>query len=82
MKQVFIENPILNIPFEEPSRYFNFSEDGKTGEIVEARRISQYFNPIPRPKRKVPGNSPLKPSRPRTVLEKTTWSRLWTRGMP
>jgi len=47
MKQVVIENPIINSPFVEPQRHFKFSEDGITDEIVESRRISSYFVPIP-----------------------------------
>jgi type III restriction enzyme len=54
MTPVVIENPILNSPFEEPRRHFMFTEDGITDEIVESRRISQYFIPIPRPKKKSP----------------------------
>src|SRR3989338_9206006 len=52
MKQVVIENPILNSPFVEPARHFKFSEEGITDEILEARRISSYFVPIARPKKK------------------------------
>ncbi|HLF01587.1 MAG TPA: hypothetical protein VI547_06395, partial [Anaerolineales bacterium] len=52
MPQVVIENPILNSPFEEPTRHFKFTEDGITDEIVSARRVSSYFIPIPRPKKK------------------------------
>jgi type III restriction enzyme len=52
MPQVVIENPILNSPFEEPRRHFRFTEEGITDEIVEARRVSSYFVPIPRPKKK------------------------------
>ncbi|MEK7784040.1 MAG: DEAD/DEAH box helicase family protein, partial [Chloroflexota bacterium] len=52
MSQVVIENPILNSPFEEPVRHFKFTDDGITDEIVEARRVSSYFIPIPRPKKK------------------------------
>jgi type III restriction enzyme len=52
MTQVVIENPVLNSPFLEPRRHFKFTEDGITDEIVEERRISQYFVPIPRPKKK------------------------------
>lgn len=52
MKQVIIENPVLNSPFEEPKRHFRFTEDGITDEIIEERRISQYFVPIPRPKKR------------------------------
>ena len=54
MKQVVIENPVLNSPFEEPKRHFRFAEDGITDDVVEARRVSSYFVPIPRPKKKNP----------------------------
>jgi type III restriction enzyme len=52
MKQVVIENPVINSPFVEPQRHFKFSEDGITDEIIEARRISSYFIPIPQPRKK------------------------------
>ena len=52
MKQVVIENPILNSPFEEPQRHFRFTEDGITDEVVAARRVSSYFVPIPQPRKK------------------------------
>jgi type III restriction enzyme len=54
MPQVVIENPVLNSPFEEPKRHFKFTEDGITDEILEERRISQYFIPIPRARKKSP----------------------------
>lgn len=54
MQQVVIENPVLNSPFDEPKRHFRFTEDGITDEVVEERRISQYFVPIPRAKKKSP----------------------------
>lgn len=53
MKQVVIENPILNSPYEEPRKHFRFTDEGITNEIVEQRRISTYFVPIPRPKKKL-----------------------------
>jgi type III restriction enzyme len=52
MRQVVIENPIINCPFEEPRRHFRFDEEGITNEIVEARRVSQYFVPIAQPRKK------------------------------
>ena len=52
MPHVVIENPVLNSPFFEPQRHFKFDDDGITDEIVEGRRISSYFIPIPRPKKK------------------------------
>jgi type III restriction enzyme len=47
-----IENPILNSPFEEPSRHFLFGEDGITDKVVEKRRLSAYFMPIPESRRR------------------------------
>ena len=47
MPPVTIEDPIINSPFEEPKRHFKFSEQGITNEIVESRRVSSYFVPIP-----------------------------------
>ena len=55
MPQVVIENPILNSPYKEPSRHFQFSDEGITNEIVTSRRISSYFVPIPKPKKKAGG---------------------------
>lgn len=52
MKQVVIENPILNSPFQQPKRHFKFTEEGITDEIIEERRISSYFIPIAKPKKK------------------------------
>jgi type III restriction enzyme len=52
MKQVVIENPVINSPFEEPRRHFRFTEEGITDEKIESRRISSYFVPIARPKKK------------------------------
>ncbi|MCY4586266.1 MAG: DEAD/DEAH box helicase family protein [Bryobacterales bacterium] len=52
MRQVVIENPIINSPFDEPTRHFRFTEEGITDEIVDGRRTSSYFVPIARPKKK------------------------------
>jgi len=52
VKPVVIENPVINSPFGEPTRQFRFTDEGITNEIVEGRRISSYFVPIPRPKKK------------------------------
>ena len=52
VKQVVIENPIINSPFDEPTRHFRFTDEGITNEVVDGRRISSYFVPIARPKKK------------------------------
>ncbi len=46
-----IENPILNSPFDPPSRHFAFDADGITDEVVEGRRRSTHLTPIPPVKR-------------------------------
>ena len=51
MTDALIENPILNSPYEEPTRHWKFTEDGITNEIVEGRRVSAYFMPIAKPKK-------------------------------
>ena len=74
MPQIVIENPVLNSPFDEPKRHFRFDEDGITNEIVEARRVSSYFVPIPRPKKKSP-----------TMLnnrcQKSAWRNMYVSGV-
>lgn len=49
-----IDNPIINSPFEEPARHFQFDEQGITDKIINSRRISEHLVPIPRPKNKNP----------------------------
>jgi type III restriction enzyme len=33
-----IENPVINTPFEAPSRHFVFSDEGITSTIAQVRR--------------------------------------------
>ena len=55
MAQVVIENPVINSPFDEPTRHFRFDDEGITNEVDDGRRISSYFVPIARPKKKKGG---------------------------
>jgi type III restriction enzyme len=66
MEQVVIENPVINSPFVEPTRHFRFTDDGITNEIVEERRVSSYFIPIPKAKKK---------NLRRSLLEDTEWTQ-------
>lgn len=52
MPDIVIANPVLNPLYREPGRHFRFDERGITDEIIEARRPSSYFVPIPPPKTK------------------------------
>lgn len=59
MADAIIENPVINSPYREPDRHFRFDEDGITSEIVERRRKSSYFTPIPQPKKRKMQNKGL-----------------------
>ncbi|HBE56846.1 MAG TPA: restriction endonuclease subunit R [Cyanobacteria bacterium UBA11149] len=59
MKQVVIENPIINSAFQEPLRHFRFDDEGITSDIEESRRISHYFIPIAQAKKKGKKNQQL-----------------------
>jgi type III restriction enzyme len=52
MKQVVIENPVINSPYLEPTRHFRFTDEGITNDIESGRRISSYFIPIAQPRKK------------------------------
>ncbi len=51
MADTIIENPILNSPFREPDQHWRFTDEGITNELVETRRASAYFVPIPPPEK-------------------------------
>src|SRR2546422_8713798 len=51
MPDVVIQNPVINSPFREPARHFEFGDRGITGMISEGRRQSSYFVPIPHGRR-------------------------------
>jgi type III restriction enzyme len=46
---VSIENPIINSPYLEPARHWELDVHGQpTGGIVQGRRPSEMYRPIPR----------------------------------
>jgi len=49
-RDVAIENPIINSPFDEPQRHFLFTDSGITNQIVPGRRVSTYYVPVPKPR--------------------------------
>ena len=51
MPDVVIQNPVINSPFNEPLRHFEFGDRGITGKINGGRRQSSYFVPIPHGRR-------------------------------
>ena len=52
MNEQFFEQPILNSPYEYPSRYWELDETGQpTQRIIEGRRPAQFITPIPKPRK-------------------------------
>jgi len=52
MNADFFERPILNSPYEYPSRHWKLDDSGQpTGEVVERRRPAQFITPIPKPRK-------------------------------
>ncbi len=47
-----MKSPILNSPYLEPNRHFKADERGLTDEIVESRRPSSFYIPVPKAKTK------------------------------
>jgi type III restriction enzyme len=53
MSDQFFTQPILNSPYEYPSRHWKLDETGQpTQEIVERRRAADFITPIPKPRHK------------------------------
>jgi type III restriction enzyme len=53
MDDRFFKQPILNNPYEYPSRHWELDEQGQpTQRIEEYRRSAQFITPIPKPKKR------------------------------
>jgi type III restriction enzyme len=53
MDNQFFERPILNSPYEYPSRYWELDEHGQpTQQIIESRRRAEFITPIPKPRKR------------------------------
>jgi len=51
MVAAFFEQPILNSPYEYPSRHWELDVNGQpTQEIVDKRRPAEFITPIPKPR--------------------------------
>jgi type III restriction enzyme len=69
MSQVVIENPIINSPFDEPTRHFRFTDEGITNEEVDGVPIRISF-PSRSRKRKASSFSSIR-SGPKTASRRT-----------
>lgn len=52
MSNPFFDQPILNSPYDPPSRHWELDEAGQpTQKVVERRRAAKFITPIPKPKK-------------------------------
>lgn len=53
MSNPFFDHPILNPPYEYPTRHWELDETGQpTQQIIESRRGAKFISPIPKPKKR------------------------------
>jgi type III restriction enzyme len=53
MDNRFFAQPILNSPYEYPSRHWELDDQGQpTQQIIERRRKAEYITPIPKPRKR------------------------------
>nr|WP_207787621.1 DEAD/DEAH box helicase family protein [Candidatus Thiosymbion oneisti] len=53
MDNPFFERPILNSPYEYPSRHWELDETGQpTRKILDSRRRAEFITPIPKPRKR------------------------------
>src|SRR2546426_1162502 len=53
MDDRFFENPILNSPYEYPSRHWELDDQGQpTQQIIKSRRRVSLITPIPKPRKR------------------------------
>src|SRR3989304_1212430 len=58
MSNPFFDPPILNSPYERPSRHWELDADGQpTQQILPQRRSARFITPIPRPKKHKAGRA-------------------------
>ncbi|WP_156861327.1 BPTD_3080 family restriction endonuclease [Casimicrobium huifangae] len=56
MSNPFFDHPILNSPYDCPTRHWELDDEGQpTQQIVGVRRRAQFITPIPKPKKRKRG---------------------------
>ncbi len=52
MTDAFFDHPILNSPYQYPSRHWELDQGQPTQQIIENRRPAEYITPLPKPKKR------------------------------
>jgi len=61
MNDAFFEKPVLNSPYDYPSRHWELDESGQpTQKIIESRRAAEFITPIPKPKKRKGGTEQVR----------------------
>ena len=56
MSNPFFDHPVLNSPYERPTRHWELDADGQpTQRVIETRRRAEFVTPIPKPKKRKAG---------------------------
>ena len=56
MEDHFFQHPILNSPYECPTRHWELDADGQpTQQTTETRRVAKYITPVPKPRKRKKG---------------------------
>mgnify|MGYP001239568432 CR=1 FL=1 len=50
MSEEFYKKPILNSPYEYPSRHWQLDDGVPTTNIIDSRRRAEFISPVPSPK--------------------------------
>ena len=57
MSNLFFEQPILNSPYDVPSRHWELDSSGQpTQQVAKTRRRAEFITPIPKPRKQKGGN--------------------------
>lgn len=53
MSNPFFDHPIINSPYEVPTKHWELDDNGRpTQQMLDVRRKAEFINPIPRPKKR------------------------------
>ena len=52
MINAFFDHPILNSPYEHPSRHWELDHGQPTQKVIEKRRAAEYIAPVPKPRKR------------------------------
>ena len=52
MNNAFFDHPILNSPYDHPSRHWELDHGQPTQQVIDKRRPAEYIAPVPKPRKR------------------------------